>query len=355
MSENMGQKRIEDYGIHIGELQRGRLNKISDVPGVRVGHCTIDTGRNKTGVTVVTWGEGSLSAHRLAAGCHVLNGYGKTTGLVQIDELGTLESPIALTNTLNVGLVHDALVEHLVTQARQQQMPLTSVNPVVCECNDAYLNDIQQRAVRQEHVFQALADARPDFAEGDIGAGKGMSCHQLKGGIGSASRVVDLDGKSYTLGVLVLSNYGMLHDLTIQGYPLGRELEEKINVHEKVEHGSIIMVIATDVPLSDRQIRRVCRRAGVGLARLGSFMGHGSGDIALGFSTANHFSLAEKRDILPVQILREERLDGLFRAAAEATEEAVLNSMITARRTVGWNGNVRESLQDYIKLIAREV
>ena len=344
----MDQKRIEAYGIHIGELERGQLNKISDVPGVLVGHSTIDTGRNKTGVTVITCGEHNLFAHKLAAGCQVLNGYGKTTGLVQLDELGTLESPIALTNTLNVGLVHDAMVEYLIQQAGRLQAPLTSFNPIVCECNDAYLNDIQNRAVRQEHVFQALADARPDFAEGDVGAGKGMSCHQLKGGIGSASRVVELDGKPYALGVLVLSNYGLLHDLTIQGRSLGRELEGKINVHAAVERGSIIMILATDVPLADRQIRRVCKRAGVGLAHLGSFMGHGSGDIAIGFSTANRFDLGERRDILPLQALREERLDLLFRAAAEAVEEAVLNSMVTAQRTVGWSGNVRESLKDYI-------
>ncbi len=344
----MKQKRIAAYGFQIGELPRGQLNKISDVPGVQVGHCTIDTERHKTGVTVISGCAANPFTHKLAAGCYVLNGYGKTSGLVQIDELGTLESPIALTNTLNVGLVQDALVAYMIEQCRQVAVNVTSINPVVCECNDAYLNDIQDRAVKQEHVFQALGTLEDDFAEGDVGAGKGMSCHQLKGGIGSASRLVELDGKAYTLGILVLSNYGSLHDLTIQGRPLGKELEKKIDVQHRVDQGSIIIVLATDVPLLDRQIRRVCKRAGVGLARLGSLIGHGSGDIMLGFSTANVFKLHEQQAILPVQLVREDKLDLLFRAAAEATEEAVLNSMVTAQRVVGYRGNVRESLKDYL-------
>jgi len=344
----MMQKRIEAYGFYIGELPRGRLNKISDVPGVKVGHCTIDTERNKTGVTVVTCSEANIFANKLVAGCYVLNGYGKTSGLVQIDELGTLESPIALTNTLNVGLVHDALVAYMTEQCQQVEVTVTSINPIVCECNDAYLNDIQGRAVKQEHVFKAFEAVSEDFAEGDVGAGKGMSCHQLKGGIGSASRLVELDGRLYTLGILVLSNYGSLHDLTVQGRPVGKDLEKKIDVQKKVDQGSIIIIMATDIPLSDRQIRRVCKRAGVGLARLGSIIGNGSGDIMIGFSTANVLQIDEKRSVVPIQILREDRLDLLFRATAEATEEAVLNSMVTAQRVVGYRGNVRESLKDYL-------
>lgn len=358
--EMMSQKRLEDYGIRIGELARGELNKITDVQGVRVGHCTIDTDRNKTGVTVIACCEENIFANKLAAGCYVLNGYGKTTGLVQVEELGAIESPIVLTNTLNVGLVHDAVVGYMLGETRKIGVNLTSFNPVVCECNDSYLNDIQNRAVKEEHVLKAFEDVGTDFLEGDVGAGKGMSCYQLKGGIGSASRMVELDGKPYTLGILVLSNYGSLHDLVIQGRPVGREMEMKIDVHQRVdahqkggqglaiEQGSIIIVMATDVPLSDRQIRRVCKRAVVGLARLGSYIGHGSGDIVIGFSTANTLRIDEKREILPMMIIREDRLDVLFRTAAEATEEAVLNSMVTAERTIGFRGNVRESLKDYI-------
>lgn len=342
------QKRIADYGIDIGELARGALNKISDVPGVRVGHCTIDAGQNKTGVTVIVCSEANIFAHKLAAGAFVLNGYGKTTGLIQVDELGVIESPIVLTNTLNVGLAYDAVTAYMLAQCRQIGVNLTSFNPIICECNDAYLNDIQNRAVKETHVFTAFAAACADFLEGDVGAGKGMSCHQLKGGIGSASRLVPLDEMIYTLGALVLSNYGALHDLTIQGRPIGRQLEQKIDVQERIDQGSIIVVLATDAPLSDRQIRRVCKRAGVGLARLGSYIGHGSGDIMIGFSTANRLNLGEKSAVIAMQMLREEKLDLLFRAAAEAVEEAVLNSMVTAQRTVGYRGHVRESLKDYL-------
>ncbi len=342
------QKRIADYGIHIGELPRGQLNKISDVPGVQVGHCTIDTVQNKTGVTVVACSEANIFANKLAAGAFVLNGYGKTTGLIQVEELGVIESPIALTNTLNVGLVYDAMTAYMIEQCRQIGVQLASFNPIIAECNDSYLNDIQNRAVKEEHVFAAFAAACADFLEGDVGAGKGMSCCQLKGGIGSASRLVTLDDTVYTLGALVLSNFGALHDLTIQGRPIGRQLEQKINVHERIDQGSIIMVLATDAPLADRQIKRVCKRAGVGLARLGSYVGHGSGDIMIGFSTANRLAISEKSAVISMRVLREEKLDILFRAAAEAVEEAALNSMVTAQRTVGYRGHIRESLKDYL-------
>ncbi len=371
----MIQKRLSDYGIRIGEMPRGRQNKITDVAGVKVGHCTIDTDRNKTGVTVIIPSEENIFENKLVAGCYVLNGYGKTTGLIQVEELGTIESPIVLTNTLNVGLVQDAVVEYIIEQAGRIGVRITSFNPVVCECNDSYLNDIQNRAVRKEHVYKAFEDACEDFLEGNVGAGKGMSCHQLKGGVGSASRMAELDGKFYTLGILVLSNYGSLHDLVIQGRPVGKELEKKIDVHQQIdrrlavgqdpetrpgmgneqgleiEQGSIIIIMATDVPLSDRQIRRVCKRAVVGLARLGSYIGHGSGDIVIGFTTANKLKITEERDVVLLQALREDKLDVLFRAAAEATEEAVLNSMVTAQRTIGVRGNVRESLKDYLAWI----
>jgi D-aminopeptidase len=377
----MNQKRIADYGIHIGELPRGPRNKLSDVPGVRVGHATVDSERHKTGVTVVTFDENPFIS-KLAAGCAVLNGFGKTTGLVQLDELGTLECPIALTNTLNLGLVHDAVVDYMIEQCQQLGVRVTSINPLVAECNDSYLNDIQARAVRREHVRQAFESATADFAEGDVGAGKGMSAFQLKGGIGSASRLLELDRVTYTLGVLALANFGALPDLTIQGRAVGREIARRILKRDErggaqagelrlddvapaddeqppatspppgggswVDRGSVIIVMGADLPLSDRQIRRVCRRASIGLARLGSTLGHGSGDIVIGFSTANRFGVDEPRAVVPLQALREDRLEGPFRAMAEATEEAVLNALVTAKRTVGYQGHTRESLRDYL-------
>jgi D-aminopeptidase len=336
--------------MHTQEFQRGALDKISDVPGVLVGHCTINEGSSRTGVTVIVPAPAGVYAAKLVAASHILNGYGKTTGLVQIDELGTLETPIALTNTLNVGLVHDALVEHAIQECKAAGLDLRSVNPVVCECNDSYLNDIQNRVVTAEHVFQALRTASADFAEGDVGAGKGMSCHQLKGGIGSASRLVTMDGRTYTVGVLVLSNHGLLRDLMIQGQAVGGELlkEEglaaRLGLAEAPEKGSIIIILASDLPMSDRQLGRVCRRSGIGLARLGSRMGHGSGEIAIAFSTACPVKVAETADIRLVSVLNEEKMDTVFRASVEAVEEAVLKSMLSASRVTGRDGHFRESL-----------
>jgi len=220
--DHMNQKRIADYGINIGEMPRRTHNKITDVPGVSVGHCTIDTEDHKTGVTVLLPSLGNINTVKLPAAAFVLNGYGKSTGLMQIAELGVLETPLVLTNTLNVGLVSDALVEYMLQKSRQESYELLSINPVVLECNDSYLNNIQQRMVSREHVFAAFDAASEDFAEGDVGAGKGMSCHQLKGGIGSASRVMTIDGKEFTLGVLVQTNHGQLRDLTICGHAVGR-------------------------------------------------------------------------------------------------------------------------------------
>ena len=183
----------------------------------------------------------NIYTNKLVAASYVLNGFGKTAGLVQIDELGTLESIIAMTNTLNVGLVHDAVVEYMIEQCNKENVRLESLNPVICECNDSYLNNIQIRAVKKEHVFKAIEEACEDFEEGDVGAGKGMSCHQLKGGIGSASRLVKLDGKDYKVGVLVLSNHGRLEDLTINGDRIGSRISKKGRETNNYEDkGSII-------------------------------------------------------------------------------------------------------------------
>ena len=232
------QAKLSDYGISVGTLPSGPLGKISDVPGVTVGHCTVDTQTQKTGVTVVMPCADDMFAQKLPAAACVLNGFGKTAGLVQIGELGTLETPIALTNTLNVGLVYDAMVEYMVGRCAQSGTALRSVNPVVAECNDGGLNDIARRAVRQEHVFAAIENARADFEEGDVGAGKGMVCHGLKGGIGSASRIVELDGARYTLGVLALANHGRLEDLCIGGKSVGAKIgwAEK-GIARKLRHG----------------------------------------------------------------------------------------------------------------------
>ena len=341
----MNQKRARDYGLTVGQLPTGPKNKITDVPGVTVGHCTVDTDEFKTGVTVVLPCEENPFFHKLPAASFVLNGFGKTAGLVQIDELGTLETPIALTNTLNTGLVWDALVGYMVERCANDGHTLRSVNPVVCECNDGTLNHIQTRAVKEEHVFSAIHSACADFEEGSVGAGRGMVCHDLKGGIGSASRLFEIDGHTYTLGVLLLTNHGNLADLTIDGDNIGKSLAEQLNKREP-DKGSCIALIATDLPLDSRQLKRVAKRASVGLARLGSFIGHGSGEVFLAFSTANAWDSRNKSALRDGILFSEDNMDLPFRAVAECTEEAVLNSMLTAHTTVSWRGRTIHALTD---------
>ncbi|MBE6081192.1 P1 family peptidase [Sporanaerobacter sp. PP17-6a] len=339
--------RIEDYDIKIGKMVKGRLNKITDVEGVKVGHCTIDTQEDKTGVTVILPHGENIFKNKLIAAAHVFNGFGKTTGLIQIDELGTLETPIALTNTLNVGIVYDSIVEYVINECEKDNIKAESINPIICECNDSGLSNIKNRAVRKEHVLKAIESACEDFEEGDVGAGKGTSCHQLKGGIGSASRIIDLSGGKYTVGVLVQSNYGLLNDFTINGNNVGKKILHKMKVEEKKDKGSIIMIVATDLPVSSRQLKRICKRTSIGLAKLGSYMGNGSGEIVIGFSTANIINSDERDDIFNIKMIKEGKIDLAFRAAAEACEEAVLNSMITAHSVRGYKGNIRRSLKEF--------
>ena len=343
----MTNRKLEDYGIRIGEMEAGALGKITDVPGVRVGHATVDDAYSKTGVTVVMPCEDDPFTNKLTAASFVLNGFGKTAGLMQIDELGTLETPIALTNTLNVGIVHDALVGYMIERAAVDGSALTSVNPVVCECNDSSLSDIRRRAVTRAHVLSAIAGACLDFEEGDVGAGKGTVCHGLKGGIGSASRIVPVGEDKYTLGVLVQSNYGRLADLTVQGRRIGERIADEA-ARAECDRGSIIMILATDLPVCSRQLQRIVKRMSVGLARLGSFIGHGSGEVMIGFTTANRMP-ADGDEILCHKVLREDLIGGAFRAAAEACEEAVLRSMLCADRVVGWTGTVKEPLAPYLR------
>jgi D-aminopeptidase len=345
------QKRIADYGIRIGDLPRGRLNKITDVPGVSVGHASVDTRDHKTGVTIIQPSKDNVYLNKPYASSYVLNGHGKSIGLVQIEELGVLESPIALTNTLNVGIVSDALIEHTIRACAREGTDVRTFNPLVCECNDGELNNIRKRVVGPEQVTEAFLNLSDDFEEGDVGAGKGMSCHNLKGGIGSASRCIELDKREYNFGVLVLSNHGKLKDLVINGYRIGREIVKINPAADGPDKGSIIIIIATDVPLIDRQIRRICKRSANGLARLGSYTAHGSGEIAVGFSTANHLRDKKEKSITEVQLLYETELDLLFRAATECVEEAVLNSMITAGSVTGYKNKTIESLQNYIDLL----
>ena len=347
----MAQKRIRDYGFSVGIMSPGPKNQITDVSGVTVGHFTLSANPYHTGVTVVLPAQDNLFRNQCTAACHVHNGFGKTCGLVQIEELGTLETPIALTNTLNVGLVSDALVEYTLARCRADGLSVRSLNPVVGECNDGRLSDISDRVLGQAEVFEAIATAAPDFDEGSVGAGTGTICYGLKGGIGSASRQFSIDHTVYTLGVLVQTNFGTTGDLTITGLPVGQQLHAAMEggktAPTEVDAGSVMMIVATDLPVDSRQLGRIIRRCGVGLARTGSYLGHGSGEVMIGFTTANRIPHSGP-STMQRTVLREDLLDIPFRAAAEATEEAVLNSLITADTTTGYTGLTVYSLRDFL-------
>lgn len=345
--------RAADYGINIGNMERGPLNKISDVPGVKVGHSTIDNELYHTGVTVVMPCEDDIFYNKMPAACFVQNGFGKTTGLIQIEELGVLESPIALTSTLNIGLVHDALVEYTSKVVRKHGGRLFTYNPIVAECNDAENSYSCDRPVKKENVFEAINNACADFEEGDIGAGKGTICHRLKGGIGSASRIVNVGDRRYTLGVMVQSNQGRLDDLTIDGVKIGHEIAEYNNSKPAKDIGSIIIIAATDAPLTDRQLKRVIKRATVGLTRVGSHLGHQSGDVYIGFSTANRIPEGAGAIRENLSAISESYIDGFFYAITEAVEEAVLNSMFAAKTLTGVSGRTYESINSYADIIKK--
>lgn len=344
--------RIGEWGVRVGILPAGPRDQITDVPGVRVGHWTLHTETQHTGVTVILPREENVYLHKCVAAADVVNGYGKTLGLVQVEELGVLETPIALTGTLNVGLVHDALVQYAIDTCAAEGVRVRSVNPVVGECNDGTLGDNRTRPVGYAQVMQAIAGASADFAEGAVGGGAGMICHELKGGIGSASRVIEYGGRPYTVGVLVQANHGQLADLTIGGRCVGPAIAARIARQPRPEEkGSCILVLATDLPVSDRQLRRIIRRCAVGLCRNGSYLGHGSGDICLGFTTAGGPHEQEMQDFVSQTVLNENRINQAFRAAAEAAEEAVLNALFSAQAVTGVDGQLCHALQEFAPLV----
>jgi D-aminopeptidase len=335
--------RAREADLACGEMPPGARNTIADVPGVRVGHATVRRGEARTGVTAILPHGGDLFADQPLAYVDVLNGFGKSVGLIQVAELGTLETPVLLTNTFAVGTCANALIRRAVRANPAIGRRTGTVNPVVLECNDGFLSDIQAMAVTEADAEAAIEGAAADFAVGAVGAGTGMSAFGLKGGIGSASRRVMLDGAAHHLGVLVLANFGRAGDLTL---PDGRRVDP--GAAASAEAGSVIMVIATDVPLECRQLRRVARRAGAGLARCGSVFGHGSGDIALAFTTANRVPHAPVADLLPIRVLAEARIDDLFRACSEATQEAVLDALVAAEGMTGRDGHRRRALREFL-------
>ena len=223
----MNQK-LRDFGINLGHLSTGINNTITDVKGVKIGHVTLDSGSIKTGVTAILPHAGNLFQEKLVAACHVINGFGKAAGLVQIEELGTLESPIILTNTLSVGIAHRAVVDYMLEKNEDIGDTTGTINPIIGECNDGVLNEIRKPTVTAKHVLEAIDSADENFLQGNVGAGTGMVCYDLKGGIGSSSRIVELGGEKFTIGILVLSNFGSMEDLMIRGNPIGGKIKEEL-------------------------------------------------------------------------------------------------------------------------------
>jgi len=319
----------------------GPTNRISDVAGVRVGHCTLNEGGKQTGVTAIVPPGDNLFLTPLPCGVEVLNGFAKPIGLIQIEELGVLQTPILLGNTLAVGTLFTSLVRDAISRNPELGRTLPTVNPLVLECNDGWLNDIQALAITEAMAQEALQTASADFVRGSVGAGRGMSCFSLKGGIGTASRVIP--SLNATLGVLVLANFGALEALTLDGVRAGEMIAPLLaGETPQLDAGSVIIIMATDAPLDARQLKRIAKRAGAGLGRLGSYWGHGSGDIAVAFSTQP----------LP-RPPQDDTLEPLLAAAADATEQAVLDALLSAEAVTGFRGHHRPSLTQILDRLTK--
>jgi D-aminopeptidase len=365
MTEMPPRQRLRDLGVTIGRMPTGRHNAITDIAGVRVGHTTLVAGDGplkvgegpvRTGVTVIVPHEGDVGIEPLFAGSHVLNGNGEMTGLLWVKESGMLTSPIAITNTHSVGVVRDALISYEVE--RRQRLELSWSLPVVAETYDGWLNDINGMHVKLEHVWAALDDATDGpVAEGCVGGGTGMICHEFKGGIGTASRLLSEADGGWTVGVLVQANYGARPLLRIDGLPIGELIscsqvpgcrqEQARHTHREPGDGSIIIIVATDAPLLPHQCERLAQRATIGLARVGGIGANSSGDIFLAFATGNRgLAGAEERttEIGSCRMIANEGMTPLFEACAEATEEAILNALCMATTTVGIGGRTAHAL-----------
>ncbi len=323
-------------------LKKGKLNSIADVAGVTVGHTTLEERLSAdesvcTGVTAILPHAGNWFEEKVPAASFVLNGFGKTAGLVQIEELGVLESPIMLTNTFSVAAVLQGTMDWMLRENPAIGDSISSLNIVVGECNDSYLNSMRLMAVLPEHAEQAINAATADFAQGAVGAGKGMICYGVKGGIGSASRMAEFEGQQYTTGALVLSNFGLKEEIAIANWQPDFPAPEKPD-------GSVIIVIATDAPLDSRQLKRLAKRAAIGLGRTGTHIHNGSGDIIIAFSNAERIAHTSAEALRQSTLLRDDHplMAELFKGVIEATEEAVYQSLLHAETTTGRMGRTIE-------------
>jgi len=338
--------RVRDIGIKIGVMQPGTHNAITDVPGVRVGHVTLNQGKDiRTGVTAILPHAGNMYQQKVPAAMYIGNGFGKLAGYSQVEELGTLETPIILTNTLSVPAACEGLITHTLNQEGNEEV--RSVNAVVGETNDGYLSDIRARHIKEKHILKALKNATDGpVQEGSVGAGTGTSCFGFKGGIGTASRVLPEKLGGWTIGVLTQTNFGGV--LQIAGVPVGVELGEYSfkKALETSPDGSCMMVIMTDAPLDARNLKRLAKRGMMGLAKTGGIASNGSGDYVIAVSTAESVRVAAKSDsnLTSGEVLRNDAMSPLFMAAIEATEEAILNSLFMSTTMEGRDGHVSPGL-----------
>ena len=354
--------RVRELGLRIGDLQTGSHNAITDVPGVRVGHCTVVEGEGKceigkgplrTGVTVILPASpAEMISQKPQAAVHVINGFGKSVGLLQVEEIGTIETPVLITSTLNVGKVADGLLDYLIMD---EGLEWPSINPIVMECNDFFLSDVWGRHLGKTEVVKAIGSASGGaVSEGAVGAGTGTAAYGYKGGVGTSSRVVTCDGQSFTLGALVVTNMGRRVELTICGVPVGKKLNEEQSEAPELG-GSIIMVLATDAPMSQNQLRRVAVRATHGLARTGTFSADNSGDIALAFSTGRCIPAAPGQPVVTLPELAAPHIDAFFAATPDVVEESILNAMFMAETVVGRDGNRLRALPlDRVKALLQQ-
>ncbi|WP_459416357.1 DmpA family aminopeptidase [Flagellimonas sp.] len=340
----LSQNRLRDHKIEIGVLQPGAFNAITDVPGVQVGHFTLIEGDAiRTGVTSILPHSGNIFQEKVPAAIYVGNGFGKLAGYTQVKELGNLETPIILTNTLSVPIAMNALIGYTLNQPENKNV--RSVNAVVGETNDGYLNDIRGRHVTEEHVLQAISNAKSGpVTEGNVGAGTGTICFGFKGGIGTSSRVLPKKSGGYTVGVLVQTNFGGI--LRVAGVEVGKKLGHYSNSFKYSPDGSCMIVVLTDAPLDSRNLERLAKRAILGLARTGGIASNGSGDYVISISTAEACRIPYQADD-PIQLhptLRNGAMTPLFLATIEATEEAILNSLFAGETMMGRDGHKIEAL-----------
>jgi D-aminopeptidase len=360
--------RARDLGISLGRYRPGRWNAITDVAGVKVGHSTIVRGAAgplvpgrgpvRTGVTAILPNPANVFEERVVGGGFILNGAGEVSGLTQLMEWGLIETPIFLTNTLSVGAVSDAAVKWMVERFPGIGAEHDVIIPLVGECDDSWLNDVAGRHVHEEHVAEALRTASDGpVPEGSVGGGTGMITCDFKAGIGTSSRRLPEALGGYTVGVLVMSNFGIMRQLRVGGLPVGEVLEARYREIPRrgQTYGSIIAVVATDAPLITHQLNRLAKRAALGIGRVGSTAMHGSGEIVLAFSTANQVPRETRKMVYRIKILLDARLDPLYEACIDATEEAILNALCMARDMDGANGNVCRALPlaDVKELVAQ--